>query len=325
MATPATFVDAFDGFIVDADGVLYRGSAPVPYAIDAMTEVAQSRPWCVVTNNAANAPGVVAEKLRGLGLAADDGNVVTSPQGAAVFLARHHIAASAHVFVVGGAGIDHALLEAGFVPVREPDPSAVAVVQGLGMEVCWNDLANAGYAIQSGALWVATNPDTSLPTEQGLAPGNGALVAALSATLGRQPDAVTGKPEPLLFEVAAQRLAAGTPLVIGDRVDTDIRGANRAGMESLLVLTGVVQARDLATLASVDPEFRPTYLAADLRALADTVDGARIADTEASGGGALGEVRRLLARSWAGIEPLSESDPALVNACSALAEDLRHP
>ncbi|MEC9179858.1 MAG: HAD family hydrolase, partial [Actinomycetota bacterium] len=233
MTTPATFIDAFDGFIVDADGVLYRGSAPVPYAIDAMTEVAQSRPWCVVTNNAANAPGVVAEKLRGLGLAADDGNVVTSPQGAAVFLAQHHIAASAHVFVVGGAGIDHALLEAGFVPVREPDPSAVAVVQGLGMEVCWNDLANAGYAIQSGALWVATNPDTSLPTEQGLAPGNGALVAALSATLGRQPDAVTGKPEPLLFEVAAERLGAGTALVIGDRVDTDIRGANRAGMESL--------------------------------------------------------------------------------------------
>ena len=102
---------------------------------------------------------------------------MTSPQGAAVFLAQHHIAASAHVFVVGGAGIDHALLEAGFVPVREPDPSAVAVVQGLGMEVCWSDLANAGYAIQSGALWVATNPDTSLPTEQGLAPGNGALVA----------------------------------------------------------------------------------------------------------------------------------------------------
>ena len=91
MATPGTFIDAFDGFIVDADGVLYRGSAPVQYAIDAMTEVAQSRPWCVVTNNAANAPGVVAEKLRGLGLAADDDNIVTSPQGAAVFLAQHHI------------------------------------------------------------------------------------------------------------------------------------------------------------------------------------------------------------------------------------------
>ena len=324
MTAPATFVDVFDGFIVDADGVLYRGSAPVPYAIDAMTEVAQSRPWCVVTNNAANAPRVVAEKLRGLGLVADDDNIVTSPQGAAVFLAQHHIAAAAHVFVVGGAGIDHALLEAGFLPVREPDPSAVAVVQGLGMEVCWSDLANAGYAIQSGALWVATNPDTSLPTEQGLAPGNGALVAALTATLGRQPDAVTGKPGPLLFEVAAQRLAAGTPLVIGDRVDTDIRGANRAGMESLLVLTGVVQAPDLATLVSVDPEFRPTYLAADLRALADSVDGARIADTEASGDGALGEVRRLLARSWAGIEPMSESDPALVDACRALADDLGH-
>ena len=325
MTAPGTFIDAFDGFIVDADGVLYRGSTPVPYAIDAMTKVAQSRPWCVVTNNAASAPGVVAEKLRGLGLVADDDNIVTSSQGAAVFLAQHDIAASAHVFVVGGAGIDHALLEAGFVPVREPDPTAVAVVQGLGMEVCWSDLANAGYAIQSGALWVATNPDTSLPTEQGLAPGNGALVAALSATLGRQPDAVTGKPEPLLFEVAAQRLGAGTPLVIGDRVDTDICGANRAGMESLLVLTGVVQARDLATLVSVDPESRPTYLAADLRVLADSVDGARITDTEAPGGGALGEVRRLLARSWAGIKPLSESDPALVSACSALAEDLRHP
>ena len=249
---------------------------------------------------------------------------MTSPQGAAVFLAQHDIAASAHVFVVGGAGIDHALLEAGFVPVREPDPTAVAVVQGLGMEVCWSDLANAGYAIQSGALWVATNPDTSLPTEQGLAPGNGALVAALSATLGRQPDAVTGKPEPLLFEVAAQRLGAGTPLVIGDRVDTDIRGANRAGMESLLVLSGVCRRETSQRWCRSTQSFDPRT-AADLRVLADSVDGARIADTEASGGGALGEVRRLLARSWAGIGPLSESNPALVSACSALAEDLRHP
>ena len=95
-------------------------------------------------------------------------------------------------------------------------------------------------------------------------------------------------------------------------------------MESLLVLTGVVQARDLATLVSVDPEFRPTYLAAELRALSDGVEGARIADTEASGDGALGEVRRRLARSWTGIEPLSESDPALVDACRAVADDLRH-
>ncbi len=292
-------LDRYDGLIVDADGVIYRGPRAVPHAIETLRAAEQFVPWCVLTNNAALPPSAVAERIAALDLPMSATNVVTSPQGAVAYLLEHGVPAGSPILVVGGPGIDEAVRGAALTPVRDGSVKPVAVIQGFGPDVGWRELAEAGYAIAQGALWVATNLDASIPTERGLAPGNGALVGVVRQAVGKDPDAVTGKPQPLLFQLAAKRLGARRPLVIGDRVDTDIRGANRAGMDSLLVLTGISERDELADLAEADPEMRPTYIAEDLRALLDTPDASRIT-SDAAGSSALADVRRLLARAWTG-------------------------
>jgi glycerol-1-phosphatase len=288
-------IDQYDSLIVDADGVIYRGAIAVPHAIDILGSVPV--PWCVLTNNAALAPTAIAERIERLGLSLDPANVVTSPQGAVAYLRDHGVPEGAPVLIVGGSGIDEAVAEAGFTPVRDRVAQPVAVVQGFGPDVGWRDLSEAGYAISAGALWVATNLDRNIPTEQGLAPGNGALVGAVQHAIGRGPDAVTGKPEPLLFHLAADRMGSTRPLVLGDRLDTDIRGAGGAGMDSLLVLTGVAGADELMHLIDADPRERPTYIAEDLRALEGPADAVRV-DPDASGSTSLAGVRRGLGRAW---------------------------
>jgi hypothetical protein len=158
--------------------------------------------------------------------------------------------------------------------VSSADEEPVAVVQGYGPEVGWAVLAEGCVAVRRGATWVATNTDATLPSDRGPLPGNGALVAALATALGRQPDLVVGKPAPALFTQAARARSARRPLVVGDRLDTDIEGATRAGMDSLLVFTGVTTPADALAAA---PGRRPTYLAADLNGLFD-------ADPEGRGG-----------------------------------------
>jgi hypothetical protein len=168
------------------------------------------------------------------------------------------------VLPVGGPGVATALRAAGLTVVDRAEDAPVAVVQGYGPDICWADLAVPSVAIRAGAQWVATNTDATLPSPRGPLPGNGSLVAVLRTALGREPDAVVGKPQPALFEVAAQRTGAARPLVVGDRLDTDIEGANVAGMPSLLVFTGVSQPAELFDAA---PERRPTHLATDLGGL----------------------------------------------------------
>lgn len=309
-------IDRYDGLIVDADGVIYRGSEPVVHAIQALGDAGRSLPWCVVTNNAALAPRAVAERIAQLGLSMDATQVVTSPQGAMAFLRERGTPEGTPILVVGGEGIDEAVLEAGFRPVRDRSEDPAAVVQGFGPLVCWRDLAEAAYAIQNGAIWVATNLDPSIPSEHGLVPGNGALVGAIGIALGRSPDAVTGKPEPFLFDFAAARIGSSQPLVVGDRLDTDIRGANRAGMDSLLVLTGVSGAWEVSNLLDGDPQDRPTYLAHDLRALAAPEDSSRIC-AQAAGTNALAEIRRILGRAWTGADGHVELRSALDRAIAA--------
>lgn len=288
-------IDQYDSLIVDADGVIYRGAIAVPHAIEVLASVAV--PWCVLTNNAALPPTAISQRIERLGLALDPANVVTSPQGAVAYLRDRGVPGGAPILIVGGSGIDEAIAEAGFTPVRDRAVQPVAVVQGFGPDVGWRELSEAGYAISAGALWVATNLDRNIPTEQGLAPGNGALVGVVQSAIGRAPDAVTGKPEPLLFHLAAERMGATRPLVIGDRLDTDIRGAGGAGMDSLLVLTGVAGVDELMHLIGADPLERPTYIAEDLQALSGPVDAVRVAPG-APGSGPLAEVLRGLGRAW---------------------------
>jgi glycerol 3-phosphatase-2 len=154
--------------------------------------------------------------------------------------------------------------DAGLRPVETLEDKPAAVVQGYGPDVGWRILAEAALSVRAGATWVATNTDRTLPSPRGPLPGNGSLVAVLRTALDREPDVIVGKPEPALFTTAASLFHAERPLVVGDRLDTDIQGAVGAGMPALLVLTGVSGPAELLT---TPPERRPTYLAADLSGL----------------------------------------------------------
>ena len=250
-----------DALVCDLDGVVYRGKAAVPYAVEVLTEV--GLPVLYMTNNASRSPAEVAQHLVKLGLRARPSDVVTSAQGAADVVVRARPRAT--VLAVGGPGLRTALEEVGLSVVSHAD-DADTVVQGYGPQVSATDLAEASYAISRGAWWVATNTDATIPDERGIAPGNGALVAAVGSAVGRGPDTVVGKPHPDLYQLASSRLGVTTDrlLAVGDRLDTDIAGANAAGMPSALVLTGV-STREEAYSAS--DELRPTYVIEDLRGL----------------------------------------------------------
>lgn len=255
--------EVYDLALVDLDGVAYRGHDPIEHAADSLSE-ARTRGMSLVfvTNNASREPGSVAEQLTGLGIAATPEEVMTAAQAAAALLTRH-IEVGARVLVVGGAGLLTAVTAAGYQVVSTADERPVAVVQGFAPTVGWRELAEAAYAVEQGALHVASNLDLSLPTERGFAPGNGALVGAVRAATGVAPLSA-GKPQPDMYRLAVDRSGAANPLVVGDRLDTDLGGAVAAGYPGLHVLTGVSSARD-AVLAP--PSQRPSYLADDLRGL----------------------------------------------------------
>lgn len=257
-------VDSYDTVLFDLDGVIYRGPSALPGVSDVIAELDRRGVRCVfVTNNASRTPDAVASHLVQLGVPCTVEQVVTSSQAAAEILVGL-CAPGAQVFVVGGEGIEQALRHAGFSPTRDPGVRPVAVVQGFAPEVGWRDLADASYLIESGCLWIATNLDLTFPTEYGIAPGNGSLVAAVANATGKWPDHVAGKPEPALVRTAMQRVGARRALMVGDRLDTDIAGAERAGIDSLYVATGV---HSLDDVFAADPGFRPTFLGPDLGAL----------------------------------------------------------
>ncbi|WP_313674374.1 HAD-IIA family hydrolase [Mycolicibacterium sp.] len=249
-----------DCLLLDLDGTLFRGHAPTPGAVQTLAEV--SGRALFVTNNATRSAEEVSGHLVELGFTATAADVVTSAQSAAALLSRQ-IPSGSKVLVVGTEALAGEVTAVGLQPVRLFADDPVAVVQGLSMTIGWPDLAEAALAIRSGALWVASNVDATLPTERGLLPGNGSLVAALRTATGREP-LVAGKPAPGIMHDALARGSFGAPLVVGDRLDTDIAGANAADLPSLMVLTGVNNARDVVHATAAE---YPTYLGADLRAL----------------------------------------------------------
>ncbi|MHB8186781.1 MAG: HAD-IIA family hydrolase [Dermatophilaceae bacterium] len=264
-----SLIEAYDGIVCDLDGVVYRGHQAVPHAVESLLSALSAGVLVVyATNNASRTPAEVAERLDSLGLPGTGERVVTSAQAAARFVAQRCPLGSP-VLAVGGPGVTRALEEAGLLAVspqqRRSDEPVVAVVQGYGAQVGWADLAEAAYAVQAGAFWVATNIDSTLPTDRGVAPGNGALVAAVRPAVGVDPVNV-GKPNTPLYELSASVLGTdiGRTLAIGDRLDTDIVGATAAGMDSLFVFGGVHGWTDVA---GAEPAARPRYVATDMRSL----------------------------------------------------------
>ncbi|MEI8081347.1 MAG: HAD-IIA family hydrolase [Actinomycetes bacterium] len=254
----------FDTLLADLDGVVYVGPRAVPFAAEAIEECRRRFGVAVafVTNNASRTPDSVASQLRDLGLSARPADVVTSAQAAASYLARL-LPAGSKVLVVGGDGLLVALTECGLVPVSLVRENPVALVQGFDPDVSWRMLAQAAGALHQGVPWVASNLDLTLPTELGSAPGNGSLVATLTTATGRVPISV-GKPEAALILEGVRRTGSNRPLVVGDRLDTDIAAAHAAESDSFLVLTGISTPADLCV---APPNHRPTYVGADLRDL----------------------------------------------------------
>jgi hypothetical protein len=169
----------------------------------------------------------------------------------------------ARVLPVGGPGVAAALRAAGLTVVDRAEDDPAAVVQGYGREVGWAQLAEAVVAVRNGARHVATNADATIPSPRGPLPGNGAMVGVVRDVTGREP-LITGKPDPAMHAECVRRTGAERPLVVGDRLDTDIEGSQRAGAASLLVFTGVT---DPATLLAAGPLHRPDLLAADAAGL----------------------------------------------------------
>ncbi|OMC41977.1 HAD family hydrolase [Mycobacterium sp. GA-1841] len=270
----STLARQHDCLLLDLDGTVFRGHAPTSGALESLAAV--SARVLYVTNNASRAPGQVAGHLRELGFAAAADDVVTSAQSAAHLLAAH-LPGDSVVLVVGAEALADEVRNVGLRPVRTFDEGPVAVVQGHSTDTAWPNLAEAALAIRAGALWVAANVDLTLPTERGLLPGNGSMVAALRAATGREP-LVAGKPQPTLMNDALGRGSFTAPLVVGDRLDTDIAGAVAAGLPSLMVLTGVSTAPEVVHAAAGE---RPGFLAADLRGLHTEAEALRIAPQDA--------------------------------------------
>lgn len=253
--------ELYDAALLDLDGVVYIGPNPVAHAAESLAAArAQGMRLAFVTNNASRTPKTVAEHLTELGIGADASEVATSAQAAARLVAGL-VAPGSAVLVVGGEALEEALVERGLRPVRSADDGPSAVVQGYHPTVGWTHLAEGTFAVRAGLPWVASNTDLTIPTPRGIGPGNGTLVNVIRLASGSEP-LVAGKPELALHRESIDRVAAQRPLIVGDRLDTDIEGAVRAGADSLLVLTGVTGAADLL---AAPPSRRPTYLAADLR------------------------------------------------------------
>ena len=271
-------LDGVDVVLADLDGVVYAGAGALPYAVESLNRARDGRRLGYITNNASRTDASVAAHLSELGLETAAHEVVTSPQ-AAMRLLADLVAPGATVLVVGGEGLVTEVEKAGFVVTRSADDAPAAVVQGFAPEVGWLQLAEAAYALkvpedEGGIPWIATNTDWTIPQARGIAPGNGTLVSAVHTAVGRLAT-VAGKPETPIFDEAVARFGAAKPLFLGDRLDTDILGANRAGLPSALVLTGIDRPKHILAASS---ESQPTYLLSDLRELHEPYPEAQVRD-----------------------------------------------
>jgi HAD superfamily hydrolase (TIGR01450 family) len=255
----------YRGIVLDLDGVVYLGDEVVPAAPAALAGVrGLGVRLAFVTNNSSRPPERVVEKLGRLGVKAAVEEVVTSADATVRLLGGEHGLRGTRVLVVGGPGLRQALEAAG---ARLVDPSAwrqaEVVAVGFDPELTYDRLRAAALAIRAGARFVGSNPDTTLPMPDGFWPGAGATLAMLQAATGVRPE-VAGKPEPALFETAAEAIGPGPYLMVGDRADTDLDGAHRLGWATALVLSGVLGPRDLPDLA-----IAPDHLLADVGGLLD--------------------------------------------------------
>lgn len=255
-----TFPD-LQAFIIDMDGVLWEGERPLP-GLEAFFAALHTRGlrYVLATNNASQTPAQYVAKLARLGVQVAPEAIIGSGLAAALYL-RQQTPNGAKVFAIGEAGVREALLENGFKLAELYELDAAYVVCGMDRSLSWDKLATATLNIRAGAKFIGTNPDTTLPTERGFTHGNGAVLAALQTATEVKPT-IIGKPQPLMYEIAMERLGVDPrhTIAIGDRLETDILGAVRAGIRSVMVLSGVSQEDDIRAV-----DYGPTWIMNDLR------------------------------------------------------------
>jgi 4-nitrophenyl phosphatase len=271
---PSLSVDALrrlreaKAWVLDMDGVLYRGAEVLPGVkelLDALT--LRERPVMLATNNSMSTPEAYERKLAAMGLDIPASAVITSALATRDYLLQR-LPEGAGIYVIGMPALREQLFEGTpFHPVQFGEEQPAAVVIGLDLEFTYAKLKAAHEAIQRGALFIATNADTTLPTEAGLVPGAGSIVAALAAATGQRP-IVIGKPETPMLETAMTRMGAQPEetVMLGDRLDTDILAGERAGMLTVLVLTGVSTREDLSSAEAL-----PDVVVSDLPSLVEAI------------------------------------------------------
>ena len=308
----AVLASVYDAALFDLDGVIYVGQESVPGVVSVVNDLHEKFGITLtyVTNNASRSPASVAEHLRKLGLHAQDHDVVTSAQAGAAVMATL-VPQGSSIFVLGSRDLMAEVELVGLIPSQDVEAFHAGVIEGYWPDMPWRMLAQASHVLSSGVPWVATNMDITIPTQWGMAPGNGAMVNALAASVGRRPTAVAGKPEVPLMQQSIDRAQAKRPLVIGDRLDTDIQGAFNVGIDSLLVFSGVTT---ISEVLEAPPECRPTYISWDATGLAVdhpavSLDGQRahLGDWQIQDGQLIGQgdnldaIRIALVATWNGL------------------------
>jgi HAD superfamily hydrolase (TIGR01450 family) len=273
----------YDAALLDLDGVVYVGEDSIPGVIAALNLAHENTGIALtcVTNNAARSSSAVAEHLTSLGLSVSADDVVTSAQAGAAQLAKL-VKPGATVFVCGSRDLMHEVELVGLKPSQEFHLDYDAVINGYWPDMPWRMLGQAAGIISTGAIWVATNMDLTIPTKFGTSPGNGSMVNGLINATGRRPNVVAGKPETPIIQASIDRTKSKKPLMIGDRLDTDILGANNAGIDSLLVLSGVTSIYELLTAV---PDQRPTFLGWDAACILESHMGVALSSDVAKLGG----------------------------------------
>lgn len=243
-----TFFDGYDGLLCDLDGVVYAGAQPIDEAVATLNAlIDKGVPVAFVTNNASKAAAEVAGRLIELGINTNNEHVMTSAQAIVDVLKAKYSRHAGPVLVTGSAQLTEQIQAAGFDVTYVAADRPQVVVQGFNPNLGWNDLAQASFAIQHGADWLVTNLDLTIPLSQGIAPGNGSLVNTVAQATETRPVLAAGKPEPVMFTSMAQKFSMTRPLVVGDRLDTDVLGAVNAGFDGALVETGIHRRQDIDT------------------------------------------------------------------------------
>lgn len=252
--------------IIDMDGVLWHGDQPQAGLAEFFQTLRElGLPFVLATNNAGMTAEQYVAKLAKMGVVVAQKEILTSGMATALYLSKHYHPDHTRVFVIGGIGARQPLLDLGFTLTglyeTGPEQRAHLVVCGLDRDLSWDKIATATLNIRAGAYFVGTNGDTSLPTEFGVTHGNGAILAAIKAATGVAP-AIIGKPEPIIYQQAMELLGVDMDytIAIGDRLDTDILGAVRTGIRSLLVLSGITGEEDLKHV-----DYAPTWVMPDIR------------------------------------------------------------